>query len=265
MNKLLGQHFLTDPTVASQMVALAQLQKGEVVLEVGPGRGVLTARLLATGTRILAVEKDPKLVAFLTQRFAAVKNLKIVAGDILTCLPSVTGSLKNYIVVANIPYYLTARLLRLLLENKNQPRKIVLMVQKEVAQRIVARPPKSSLLSVAVQFFGQPKIEFLVPAKKFRPAPKVDSAVISISPHQVRARGADWQKHFFWLLRGGFAQPRKTLGNNFKALLKKDRIEILKWLNRCGVRPTQRAQELSLSSWVCLAQKLKTKGQGSKI
>ncbi len=251
MNKLLGQHFLKDKAVAKKMVVLASLKEGERVLEIGPGRGALTEKLLEKKIKIIAVEKDPKLVDFLKERFSGEKNLEIVTGDILKLYPQIAADLGEFKIIANIPYYLTGRLLRLLTENRPKPEKTILMIQKEVARRLAARPPKATLLSVLLQFYGEAKVEFLVPAEKFSPPPKVDSAVVQINLSDKFSR--ELEKTFLMILKTGFRQPRKTLRNNLSTLLKGDKAEAEKRMSDSGLRENQRAQELSLEDWVKLA------------
>lgn len=253
-NKLLGQHFLIDKTIAQKMVDLARLKRGDVVLEVGPGKGVLTQKLLEAGARVIAVEKDPALVSLLKQKMKEQKKLEVIQGDILELLPEISAKLKSFKAVANIPYYLTNHLIRQFLELQNQPQKIVLMIQKEVAKRIITGPPKASLLSISVAFFAKSKIAFLVPAKKFKPQPKVDSAVIEITPHQDKGPTEQYQDSLFKILKAGFLSPRKTLLNNLKNTFKKDRIETENWLEKCEINLNQRAQELSLEDWKCLTK-----------
>ncbi len=250
-NKLLGQNFLKDKTVATRMVAAANLSNQDVVLEVGPGKGVLTEKLLASGAEIIAIEKDPQLFTLLQEKFKGNPRLQLERGDILKALPQLTAALESFFVVANIPYYLTSRFIRLLLENKPQPRQIILMVQKEVAQRIIALPPQGNLLGMSVRFYGQPQILLSVPKEKFQPQPKVDSAVIKISPQQPAF--AD-EPLFFKILKAGFASRRKTLFNNFVNILKLDKIQTESWLAQCELNKLNRAQELNLEQWVCLVR-----------
>lgn len=250
-NKLLGQNFLKDKTIAARMAAAADLSPSDTVIEVGPGKGVLTEKLLASGALVLAVEKDRQLFLLLREKFKDCPNLCLKEGDILKMLPALTAGLANFHVVANIPYYLTSRLIRLLLENKPQPQQIILMVQKEVAQRIVAAPPRGNLLGMSVQFYGQPSILLSVPKEKFQPQPKIDSAVIEINPQNPLFSD---EQLFFKILKAGFASRRKTLFNNFVNILKLGKIETEQWLIRCDLNKLNRAQELNLEQWACLAK-----------
>jgi len=192
-NKLLGQNFLIDRTVLEKIIGAADLSKKDTVLEVGPGLGILTEELAKHAGGVIAVEKDKGLASFLQKRFGRVKNIDILQGDAMKFnspqpplkLRGGEGELYHYKLVANIPYYLTSHLIRKFLEAENPPAQIVLMVQKEVAQRICAKPPEMSLLAVSVQFYAEPKIISFVSKKSFWPRPKVDSAIIKITPRDT--------------------------------------------------------------------------------
>ncbi len=281
-NKLLGQNFLRDKNILRKMIAAAQLTKNDVVLEVGPGEGTLTEELARAAGRVLAVEKDKALAAQLKIKFQNHKNVEIIENDILEFInhnPCFANH--RYKVVANIPYYLTSHLIRLLLESDNPPRDIVLMVQKEVAQRICARPPKMSLLAAATQFYATPKIIAKVPSGAFWPRPKVDSAIIKITPRDnsfpLYKRGTEGDlknaekihprppftkegvAHFFTVLRAGFSQPRKQLLNNLSEGLKIEKKKIAGLLEIAGLKPDQRAETLSVADWEKLANAIPSK------
>ncbi|MBU2264909.1 ribosomal RNA small subunit methyltransferase A [Patescibacteria group bacterium] len=287
-NKLLGQNWLRDKNVLKKIIAAANLTKSDTVLEVGPGEGILTQALAQSAGRVVAVEKDPALTAQLKIKFTNSKNVEIIEDDILSFLrkqesrawiPGQTRDDKSfflikYKVVANIPYYLTSHLIRLLLESNNPPQDIILMIQKEVAQRICACPPKMSLLAVSVQFYAQPKIIASVSKNSFWPKPKVDSAIIQITPHSIshpeRSEGSlidsspEFIPHsdagaqndkinnerFFSVLRAGFSHPRKQLLNNLSAGLKIPRDKINETLRAAGLKPNQRAETLSVADWI---------------
>ncbi|MGC8651450.1 MAG: 16S rRNA (adenine(1518)-N(6)/adenine(1519)-N(6))-dimethyltransferase RsmA, partial [Minisyncoccia bacterium] len=186
--KWLGQVFLKNKVFLSKIIKAGGISSKDVVLEVGPGKGVLTETLLQVGAKVLAIEKDPQLVKFLQEKFKNHKNLTIIGADIRDFLKNKSFYTKykiqntEYKVVGNIPYYLTSHLLRLLLELEKKPQIIVLMIQKEVAQRIIAQPPKMNLLAVSIQFFAKPEIIAYVPKSAFWPQPKVDSAIIKLTP-----------------------------------------------------------------------------------
>ncbi len=185
--KSLGQNFLNSKTVAREIVSSAELSATDTVLEIGPGKGFLTEGLLASGARVIAVEKDDRMIPLLSEKFAEeIKNEKftLIHGDIVEIMEGVSSyklPTKNYKLVANIPYYLTGYILRAFLEAKVKPERMILMLQKEVADRIVARDKKESILSIAIKAYGTPRIVKRVPARYFTPAPKVDSAVLAIT------------------------------------------------------------------------------------
>lgn len=251
-NKLLGQNFLVDKSVLHQIVSTADLSKEDTVLEVGPGTGLLTQELVQRAGQVIAIEKDRKLAFDLKEKFRDTPNLKIVEGDVLKFLDfGIEELIGDWKVVANIPYYLTAILIRKLLEGKNPPSDMVLMVQKEVAQRICARPPRLSLLAVSVQFYAQAKIIAKVSRHSFKPKPKVDSAIIKITPRDEKINDRQ-RKSFFRLVKAGFSQPRKQLANNLSTSLKIKRDEVNFFIKKAGLKPEQRAGHLSLDDWLKL-------------
>jgi len=251
--KRLGQNFLIDKNVLKKIVDAAELSKKDVVLEVGPGIGNLTIELAKRAKKVIAVEKDKRMVEILKERLKeeGIENVETFNEDILKFLPSFEPK-TPYKVVANIPYYLTSRLIRNLLEIKRKPRLIVLMVQKEVAQRICAKPPKMNLLAVSVQFYAKPEIVAFAPRSSFWPRPKVDSAILKISPFKLR--GQKFKKDlFFKIVKAGFCQPRKQLINSLAKGLKKNKKIIRDWLLICGISPEKRAEALSIEDWKKLA------------
>lgn len=259
----LGQHFLTSRAIARKIVAVADLGKDDLVLEVGPGRGMLTQELLKTGARVIVVEKDKKLAELLADKFKDKKNLEIVHADIRNFLK--TKKLTSYKVVANIPYYLTSHLIKLLLaDHVDPPKKIVLMVQKEVAERIIATPPHMNLLALSVQVYAKPKIAFKVPRSFFKPRPKVDSAVIVIEniSKEFFADFADQrdpqkaEEEFFALLRRGFSSKRKMLINNLSDVARPTKEEWEQVIKKCKIPAKARAENLSLDDWGCVYKKI---------
>lgn len=255
--KSLGQNFLTSRGVAEKIVATARLMRGDMVLEVGPGKGFLTRVLLSAGARVIAVEKDERLFALLSETFAEDIEkgaLTLVSGDIRTFDIAGAGlSAGGYAVVANIPYYITGEIIRLFTEHDAPPKKMVLLVQKEVAERITAQDGKESILSMSVRAFGTPAYKGKVPARYFSPVPKVDSAILLID-HISGARfpaPAD-KERFFTVMKAGFSHKRKTLANNLKSVFEDETADALAV---CGVAPRARAEELSLAQWMCLANK----------
>lgn len=260
-NKLLGQHFLRCGWVSKTLIKTAELSKKDIVLEAGAGEGVLTFELAKNAGRVIAVEKDNALADFLTERIKKekIKNIQIIQGDILKLLPLLSKTYdltsKTYKIVSNIPYYLTSRLFRILLSQGFLPEKIVLTVQKEVAQRITARPPRMNLLALSVQAFGKPRIIKAVPKECFYPKPGVDSAIIAVSDISDMTFSDDMEKDkFFKLIRMGFSKKRKYLLSNLKDM-NTDRKEILEGLNQCKIGANSRAENLSIDQWICLAGK----------
>ncbi len=244
--KSLGQNFLSDPAILKKIVTVSEVKAGDIVLEIGPGLGTLTEVILATGANVIAVEKDNRLIAPLEEKFAkeiSNKKLKIIEGDIL----DLNFSEKNFKIVANIPYYISGEILRKFLSGENQPQSMTLLLQKEVVDRIVAHDKKESLLSLSVKVYGEPKKEFIVKAGSFNPAPKVDSAVISIKNiNRNNFKSKEHEKKFFEIIHQGFAHKRKQLKNNLLTIDPSHTDLDLK----------KRAEELSLNDWLCLAENI---------
>ncbi|MDP2736103.1 MAG: 16S rRNA (adenine(1518)-N(6)/adenine(1519)-N(6))-dimethyltransferase RsmA [bacterium] len=248
-NDRLGQNFLTEKRVASKMLTAAELKPSDTVLEVGPGIGTLTLELVKEVKEVVAVEKDPALVEILKETLRETNSVKVVQGDILeTKVPLPQG----YKVVANLPYYLTSHIIRMFLEREARPQLLVLMVQKEVAQRICAKPPDMSLLAVSVQFHGVPTLVTPVRKTAFWPQPKVDSAIIKIVPHKEEPPVES--KRFFAVVKAGFSQPRKQLANNLASGLKIPKKEAEAMLEAAGISPSLRAETLSLADWMRLTK-----------
>ena len=260
-SKRLGQNFLINKNVLQKIILTANLNKNDVVLEVGPGIGTLTQELAKNAGKVIAIEKDKKMIEILKKTLSGFNNIEIINTDILR-IKTKSYKLKaiSYKVVANIPYYLTSPLIRKLLEYDppvgGPPQEIILMVQKEVAKRICAKPPDMNLLAVSVQFYAEPKIVSYVSKNCFWPSPKVDSAIIKIIPNKVRPsviRKKDFNKLFFKIVKAGFSQPRKQFGNNLSKNLKTDRKKIDEWLLNNNIKPAQRAETLSIKNWIELA------------
>ena len=244
--KSFGQNWLRDEYVLDEIVKSAEIAKNDTVLEVGPGLGTLTQKLVATGADVVAVEADKDLLPRLGSMFQGKANFELINDDILKFDLSKLN--KDYKVVANIPYYLTSNLLRTLLESNNPPSAMVLLVQKEVAQRIMAKPGQMSVLAFSVQYYAKP--EYIMDVKKelFDPVPKVDSAVIKISRGQKPAFEADIKK-LFRLVKAGFGEKRKMLRNSISGGLGIETSLVENLLEDCKLKPTARAQELSLKDW----------------
>jgi 16S rRNA (adenine1518-N6/adenine1519-N6)-dimethyltransferase len=251
-SKRLGQNFLIDKRILGKIIEIAELSKNDIVLEVGPGIGNLTKELAKRVKKVIAIEKDKRMVEILKKE-VNFPNVQIVYGDILKIdLKSYKLKAGSYKIVANIPYYLTSRLIRKFLELENKPKLIVLMVQKEVAQRICAKPPKMNLLAVSVQFYAKPEIVSFVSKNSFWPRPKVDSAIIKIKPLIDAGRRLINADLFFKIVKAGFSQPRKQLINNLSKNLGIDKMKIREWLFKNNIKPKQRAENLTIKNWLKL-------------
>lgn len=260
--KGLGQNFLVDSHHLDRIIAAAELSSLDTVLEIGPGPGALTHRLAEVAGQVIAVELDPGMVNLLRQELSHHPNLTIIQADILqTDLSTILASQpanQPYKVVANLPYYITAAVLRHLLEAAPRPHRIVVTVQKEVAQRIVAQPGEMSVLAVSVQFYGRPRLVHHIPAGAFYPPPNVDSAVIQIDTFAEPAVSVPDVSHFFTVVKAGFGQKRKQLKNSLRAGLRLPANDVLSAMQKVGIAPTRRAETLSLAEWVKLAEILST-------
>jgi 16S rRNA (adenine1518-N6/adenine1519-N6)-dimethyltransferase len=252
--KWLGQNFLISKNVLRKIVEAAEISKKDTILEIGPGIGNLTTELAKRAKKVIVVEKDKRMIEILKENLKDYKNVKIIQGDVLKLEPK-SYTLKPHKVVANIPYYLTSRLIRKFLETKNKPKSMVLMVQKEVAQRICAKPPKMNLLAVSVQFYAKPKIISFVPKDCFWPRPKVDSAILKIS--NLKTKNQKIKKSFFRIVKAGFSQPRKQLVNNLSKGLGLDKEKVKNWLLENKIKPFQRAEVLTLEDWLNLTKNYK--------
>jgi 16S rRNA (adenine1518-N6/adenine1519-N6)-dimethyltransferase len=253
-SKGLGQNFLIDKRVLEKIINSAEIKPSDFVLEVGPGLGTLTKELASRAEKVVAIEKDQTMINILEETLKDFKKVEIIQGDFLKIFDS---QFSSYKVVANIPYYITAPIIRALLENKNQPETIILLLQKEVAQRICAKKGDMSLLAVSVQFYATAKIISNVSKNCFWPSPKVDSAIIKIIPHKSPASVNP--ELFFEIVKAGFIQPRKQLVNNLTTLkslngVKLDKYKVTEWLLKNNIGEKQRAETLSVEDWVKLCQ-----------
>lgn len=255
--KGLAQHFLTDHGALARIVDAAELGPDDIVIEVGPGRGVLTRALAARVRRVIAVELDAALCRELEREIAALGNVTIVQGDILgtdvaALLSPSGGPPPPYKVVANIPYYITGAILRFFLEAARRPSRLVLLVQKEVAQSVVAGPGEMSVIGVSVQLYGSPRIMGYVPAEAFHPPPKVDSAILRIDVYVEPAAGVRDTEAFFRIVRAGFSSRRKQIRNALANGLRVDVGVAGRWLVEAGIEATQRPQTLLVEEWARL-------------
>ncbi len=253
--KYMGQNFLINNSVLNHIITAAELTPEDTVLEIGPGLGVLTRALAEKVKKVIAIEKDRSMIKILQETLKDYPNVEIIHEDALTY----QNTLTKYKIVANIPYYLTSALIRKFLEETHRPECIVLLIQKEVADRICAKPPKLNLLGVSVQFYANPKIITRVSKECFWPAPNVDSSVIKISP--ITRDNAPSSETFFQVVKAGFSHPRKQLVNNLCILKSKngvtlDKYTVSSWLAISNLMPEQRAQTLSIDQWILLTKTL---------
>jgi 16S rRNA (adenine1518-N6/adenine1519-N6)-dimethyltransferase len=265
-NKKLGQNFLVDPVHLARIVAAGEVRAGDTVVEIGPGLGALTELLLGADARVAAVELDRGFIRVLTDRFGSNPNFRLSHADILgTKITDLLGvwldAAARYKVVANIPYYITSAVIRHLLENDDptqpRPELLVLLMQKEVAQRIVAAPGDLSLLAISVQFYGEPEVVGTVPAGAFYPAPKVDSAILKVRPYSTPRYDVQDLDFFWQVVKAGFGQKRKQLKNSLNAGLgASGGAAIDAALSRAGISPTRRAQTLTIGEWAALTNHL---------
>ena len=253
-HKGLGQNFLEDPLALEEIVAAADIQPTDTVLEIGPGLGSLTRYLAASAREVVAVELDQHLLSPLKAVLASYSNVRLIHGDILELSPNDLIQEPNYIVAANIPYYITSALIRHLLESASKPRRIVLTIQKEVAKRICEKPGDLSLLALSVQVYGKPQIVAHIPAEAFFPPPSVDSSVLSIDIYSTPLIPHGLLEIFFKLTKAGFSQKRKTLRNALSSGLHISAADAAVLLTRSGIDPMRRAETLSIEEWQRLCE-----------
>jgi 16S rRNA (adenine1518-N6/adenine1519-N6)-dimethyltransferase len=258
-SKGLGQNFLVNPAILEKIVAAAELTPGDTVLEIGPGLGTLTEPLARAAGRVIAVELDERLMPVLHDTLSEFDSVALVQGDILELDPAelVRASSTqptNYKVVANLPYYITSAVLRHLLEASLKPLRLVITVQREVAERIVARPGEMSLLAVSVQFYGRPEVLFRIKPGSFYPSPGVESAVVRVDVHDAPPVPPNDADAFFRIVKAGFAQRRKQLRNALAGGLHLPPKEVAARLQVAGVDFRRRAETLSLEEWARVTQ-----------
>mgnify|MGYP001070387636 FL=1 len=248
-NQALGQNFLLDAGALAKLTEAAAIPPGGTVLEIGPGLGSLTRHLAAAAGLVVAVEIDRGLVGVLLQVLAGIENVRILTGDILELDPAAILPAGPYQVVANIPYHITSAIFRHLLESRHKPARMLLTIQREVAERICARPGDLSLLALSVQVYGQPQIVLRIPAGSFYPRPKVDSSVLRVDLYPEPRIPAAQLNAFFRLAKAGYSQKRKTLRNALAGRLgwPPRQAEVL--LQTAEIDPQRRAETLSLPEW----------------
>lgn len=247
----LGQHFLTSRSAAARVAGVAGITPGITVLEIGPGKGILTRELLACGGHVVAVEKDPALIPILEATFSKeVRSgrLRIVQADVRDITPERLG-LSHYVLAANIPYYITGEIIRQFLTARIQPQVMSLLVQKEVAERIV-HTKKESILSLSVKVYGTPRYIQTVKAGSFSPPPSVDSAILAISNVSRKFFTNISEEHFFKVVRTGFSSKRKLLLSNLARIFGRDTVETA--FVQCGIHISTRAEDVGLEKWACL-------------
>jgi 16S rRNA (adenine1518-N6/adenine1519-N6)-dimethyltransferase len=247
--KGLGQNFLQDDLALQAIVKAANIRPDDEILEIGAGLGNLTRYLALAALNVTTVELDKNLFPVLEKVTGPYKNVRLVQGDILRLNPANLMNRPNYLVVANIPYYITSSILRHLLEGGGHPRRLVLTVQEEVALRICAKPGKMSLLALSVQVYGIPEIVSYIPAESFFPTPKVDSAVLHVEIFSEPLISPSLIGTFFKLLKAGFSQKRKTLRNSLSGGLGISPAESEKLLTEAGIAPIRRAETLTFEEW----------------
>lgn len=252
--KSLGQNFLVDPNGLNKVLQAAQLNPEDTVLEIGAGLGSLTYLLAQQARHVVAVELDKRLIPPLTQVLAGFDNITIKQGDMLELSPDALLGTAHYVVVANIPYYITSALIRHLLEADHKPTRMVLTVQQEVAERILVRDGKMSLLALSVQVYGKPELKARIPAGCFYPPPEVDSAVLSIELYEEPLFPSESLDLFFKLAHAGFAQKRKTLRNTLATGMNESPAWAEKLLTAAGIDPQRRAETLSMQEWKQLVE-----------
>ena len=254
-SKRLGQNFLITDGVVQKIIKETEIAKDDIILEVGPGTGTITIELAKKAKKVIAIEKDPKMVEILKETMKDFNNVEIVEGDILK-IKNLKLKNKNYKIVANLPFYLTSPVIYQFLEAKEIAKKIILIIQKEVAQRICVKSSKMNLLAISVQFYSQPKILGYISKGSFWPQPKVDSAILQIEPMPIALKKEDVSL-FFKIIRFGFSQPRKQLINNLSKGLKVDKIRTEQWLIKNNIQPAQRAETLAIKEWLKLTKTFK--------
>lgn len=245
----LGQNFLSDDRVLARIVEAASVGLGDTVLEIGPGLGSLTRHLARSANQVVAVELDRKLIPLLEQTLASHPNITVVCGDILEVNMRDLGLPPGYLVVANIPYYITSAVIRHLLEGEIRPARVALTVQMEVAQRMCAGTGDMNLLALSVQVYGSPRVMSRIPAGAFYPSPKIDSAVVRIDLYPQPLVPENDLARFFQLCKAGFSQKRKTLRNSLSAGLRLPATSVENLLTAAAIDPTRRAETLSIDEW----------------
>lgn len=263
--KSLGQNFLKSQGALRTIVTTGGIGPEDIILEIGPGKGALTEKILPLAGKVIAIEKDEALAEYLREKYADFVSrgkLDLATGDVLAFDPETLRvyAPHTYKILANIPYYLTGAILRMFLEASYQPAQMVLLVQKEVAERIVSRDGKESILSISVKAYGTPKYIEKVPKKYFSPIPKVDSAIINVSEISKKRFKNIEERAFFEVVRSGFAHKRKTLSNNLE-FAGFDRETVTALLIELGIPSKERPENISVDLWFALAERIHAEKQ----
>lgn len=248
--KSLGQNFLIDKTVLNKIIKTAGLKTNDIILEIGPGLGILTKELAQKTKKVIAIEKDKNLCSILEAKLKDYNNIQIINADAIKDnykLPTI-----NYKLIANLPFNIASAVIRKFLEAKNPPKEMILTVQKEVAQRITAKPPKMSILAVSVRLYAKASIISYISKNSFYPKPKVDSAILRIIPYDKPSLSQ--KELFFKIVKAGFRAPRKQLINNLSKKLNLEKEQTIKWLEQNNINPTRRAETLSVDDWKSLTK-----------
>jgi 16S rRNA (adenine1518-N6/adenine1519-N6)-dimethyltransferase len=254
-SKALGQNFLHDRKIVRRIVSVSDITSDVDVLEIGPGLGILTQELLRVARSVTAVELDQRLATRLRTYFG--DQVRIVEGDILEVNLQNVVPQTPYVVVANLPYSIATAAIQRMLEAEHPPQRMVLMVQREVAERMVARPPEMSILAVAVQFYASVRIQFRIGSGAFIPRPRVESAVVRLDLHERPPLPRPEHPAFFRLVRAGFSQRRKRLDNSISSALGMKKADLSGMFDAAGIDPARRAETLDVSDWVNLFRQAK--------
>lgn len=249
-NKSLGQHWLTDRFILSEIADAANITNGDTVLEIGPGLGTLTSELLKRAKNVISVEFDSELARKLPGQFPGTK-LAVVNEDILSF--DLDSLPKNYVVVANVPYYITSKIVQKLMTAENKPKTAVLLVQKEVAERIAAEPGDMSILAISAQVYAQAELGIEVPKEFFTPPPKVDSQIIILNTREQPLVSSNEEKQFFRIVKAGFSAKRKKLRSSLSGGLGLSKSDVEGLLKKVNISPDSRAEDISLEDWRRLA------------
>jgi 16S rRNA (adenine1518-N6/adenine1519-N6)-dimethyltransferase len=249
-DKSLGQNFLTDPGILKRIVEIAEIDSQDLILEIGAGLGHLTRQLAEKARQVIAVEIDQRLLPALEDSLGSIENIQIIQGDILQLDPGDLVGQQDYLVVANIPYYITSSILRNLLEAGTKPKRIILTLQYQVAHRICATSGKMSVLALSVLMYGEPYLTLRIPAGAFYPTPKVDSAVVRIDLYPEPILLGEAREDYFKLIKAGFQHKRKTLRNSLAAGLNWPKHKTQSLLSAARIDPNRRAESLSIPDWI---------------